>query len=682
MSVKLASQYKISINNEDKIYLLRHLQAIESVEIVTNDNPESLGEEELSLKNELLDKLDRIDKSIDIFLKINPIKKNILSGLLDFRVKIKEEEFKKISSNQDDIISEVDYINKISEEKEDLYLRNRILKDIIKKVEPLKNIELDIFDDFKYIDFIPFMIGANRSHYVLDQIENLFPNTIFESIKKIDKEYVYLIAFQKNDYKEIYEFISSQATVFNFRLNNLGNSFYEIYNRASDEIKLNQDKIESISKDLSKTKINLEQLYTIKDILKSQINIIDELHNFNSINNEMSYIRVWVSEENIHKISVKIKRLFKNYTFIESSTIKGDAPVIMTNNKLVSNFESITKIMGMPKGGSIDPTFFVAFFFTFMFGLALSEAGYAVVLILIVGFLLTLKNLKESIRAFMLVILFSSITTLIVGAMFGSWFGVVPDDVIIYEDALPHMKFLIDIGLIGVLQKLQVLNPMSTVVSLMVFTVVIGLIHLLLGLILGFVREYSRGNALNGALDSLSWFFLIILGLFTTLARQNLLGEGLYYLSSIMILILIGYSVIMIFVLGRDAGKNIFLKFGKGLYDMFFGIIGYLSDTLSYTRLIALGLATGIIAGVVGTLARLAGEGLVDKGGVYIIIGYIIMTVIFVFGHIFNIALNVLGTYINVGRLHFVEFFSKFFESGGREISYLKRSQEFIKIEK
>jgi len=125
MSVKLASQYKISINNEDKIYLLRHLQAIESVEIVTNDNPESLGEEELSLKNELLDKLDRIDKSIDIFLKINPIKKNILSGLLDFRVKIKEEEFKKISSNQDDIISEVDYINKISEEKEDLYLRNR-----------------------------------------------------------------------------------------------------------------------------------------------------------------------------------------------------------------------------------------------------------------------------------------------------------------------------------------------------------------------------------------------------------------------------------------------------------------------------------------------------------------------------------------------------------------------------
>lgn len=149
-----------------------------------------------------------------------------------------------------------------------------------------------------------------------------------------------------------------------------------------------------------------------------------------------------------------------------------------------------------------------------------------------------------------------------------------------------------------------------------------------------------------------------------------------------MILILIGYSVIMIFVLGRDAGKNIFLKFGKGLYDMFFGIIGYLSDTLSYTRLIALGLATGIIAGVVGTLARLAGEGLVDKGGVYIIIGYIIMTVIFIFGHIFNIALNVLGTYINVGRLHFVEFFSKFFESGGREISYLKRSQEFIKIEK
>jgi len=615
-------------------------------------------------------------------LNINPIKKSIFAGLLDSRISITESEFKRLSANQDDIITEVDSINQMSEEKEHLCLRNRILEDIVHKAEPLKSIELDIFDDFKYIDFIPFIIGANRSHYILDQIENLFPNTIIESIKKIDKEYVYLIAFEKNDYKEIYEFISSQATVFNFRLNNLGNSFYEIYHNASDEIKSNQKKIHQIDKNLAHTKITLEQLYTIKDILKSQINLIDELHNFTPVNEEISYIRVWISEENIHSVSVKVKRLFKDSSFVESSTInKEEAPVIMYNNKFVSNFESITKIMGMPKGGSIDPTFFVAFFFTFMFGLALSEAGYALVLILIVGFLLTLKNLKQSIRAFMLVILLASISTLIVGALFGSWFGIVPDDVV-YSESLPHMKFMIDIGLIGVLQSLQILNPMSTVVSLMVFTVGIGLIHLLLGLILGFVREYGRGNALNGALDSLSWFFLILLGLFTVASRQQLLGEGLYYLSSIMILILVGYMILMTFVLGRDAGKNIFLKFGKGLYDMFFGIIGYLSDTLSYTRLIALGLATGIIAGVVGTLARLAGEGFVEKGGVYIVIGYIIMIIIFVFGHIFNIALNVLGTYINVGRLHFVEFFSKFFESGGREISYLSRSQEFIKIEK
>ncbi len=135
----------------------------------------------------------------------------------------------------------------------------------------------------------------------------------------------------------------------------------------------------------------------------------------------------------------------------------------------------------------------------------------------------------------------------------------------------------------------------------------------------------------------------------------------------------------MTFALGR-AMSNPFTMFAKGLYDMFFGAIGYLSDSLSYTRLVALGLATGIIAGVVGTLARLAGGGLVEQGGASLIVGYIIMVVIFVGGHIFNIALNVLGTYINVGRLHFVEFFGKFFESGGVEFDPMKRSQEYIVI--
>jgi len=72
---------------------------------------------------------------------------------------------------------------------------------------------------------------------------------------------------------------------------------------------------------------------------------------------------------------------------------------------------------------------------------------------------------------------------------------------------------------------------------------------------------------------------------------------------------------------------------------------------------------------------------LVEKGGAWLIIGYIIMTVIFIAGNIFNIALNVLGTYINVGRLHFVEFFSKFFQSGGKPLQVVTRSQEYSIIE-
>ena len=114
--------------------------------------------------------------------------------------------------------------------------------------------------------------------------------------------------------------------------------------------------------------------------------------------------------------------------------------------------------------------------------------------------------------------------------------------------------------------------------------------------------------------------------------------------------------------------------FGKitGGLSNIYNITSYMSDILSYARLLALGLATGVIAQVVNTMGTLFGGG---------ITGLIALTVIFLFGHTLNLAINALGAFIHASRLQYVEFFGKFYEDGGEPFDPFRRKTKYIKLE-
>ena len=113
--------------------------------------------------------------------------------------------------------------------------------------------------------------------------------------------------------------------------------------------------------------------------------------------------------------------------------------------------------------------------------------------------------------------------------------------------------------------------------------------------------------------------------------------------------------------------------FGKitGGFGRLYGITSYLSDVLSYSRLLALGLATGVVAKVVNILGSLSGSGSV---------GIIVFIAVFLFGTVFNLAINALGAYVHSCRLQYVEFFGKFYSGGGRAFSPLSGKTKFFKI--
>ena len=115
------------------------------------------------------------------------------------------------------------------------------------------------------------------------------------------------------------------------------------------------------------------------------------------------------------------------------------------------------------------------------------------------------------------------------------------------------------------------------------------------------------------------------------------------------------------------------MRFFGGVYGLYNVATGYLSDILSYSRLLALGLATGSIAGVVNLIATMP-ESTVLKAVMLIVVGIV--------GHTANMAINLLGAYVHSDRLQFVELFSKFYEGGGRAFKPLKVNTKYIKFEK
>ena len=137
------------------------------------------------------------------------------------------------------------------------------------------------------------------------------------------------------------------------------------------------------------------------------------------------------------------------------------------------------------------------------------------------------------------------------------------------------------------------------------------------------------------------------------------LSKGLAIIGAVGILLMSGRS-----------SKNPGLRIALGAYDLY-NITGWLSDVLSYSRLLALGLATGVIASVVNQMGSMAGDG---------IFGAIVFIIVFIIGHVFNLAINLLGAYVHTNRLQYVEFFGKFYEGGGREFHPLRADTKYVDI--
>ena len=354
-------------------------------------------------------------------------------------------------------------------------------------------------------------------------------------------------------------------------------------------------------------------------------------------------INAWLPERCEERVCAALDRFECAYE-TESPTEEDNPPILLENNAYARNFEWVLGMYSYPAYGKFDPTFIMSIFYFIIFGIMFADAGYGLLLSLICFAAVKFIHPSESMKRFLLMFGYCGISCIIFGVLFGAYFGDLPFAIMknmmgMTDAQLPNLALL---G--GAAPTLALLfDPLQNPMGFLIVSLGVGAVHLIAGMAVNFAVMCKSGKWLDAIFD-IGAYWLLFAGIALIFVFQPV---GIWVTIAAVALIVLTH--------GRSE-KNIVMKLLKGLLGIY-DLINYVSDLLSYSRILALGLAAGVIAQVVNILGTMGGA---------TVGGFIGLIIAFLVGHLLNIALNVLGTFVHTSRLQYIEFFNKFYEDGGR----------------
>ena len=411
--------------------------------------------------------------------------------------------------------------------------------------------------------------------------------------------------------------------------------------QAKKKIEEISERIEEIDKEAEQISEDVSPIELLHDSLISEEERLGAASKI-AASDRCAVLDGWIPEPAVGKVTALLESRGDAYEFTDPDE-DDDPPILLSNNKFTESFEPVIELYSLPKYGSFDPTSIMSIFYIIIFGLMLADVGYGILISLGCFLGVKLMKPKKSTRNMLMMFGKCGISCIVAGVLFGGYFGDAPS-------VIADRWFSKPLGELAVW-----FNPLTNFTTFLAVSLAIGAVHLICGLALKFYVTWKRGHKLDAIFDSGSWIILF-------------LGAGIALFFRTVGLVLVGIGLLLLITTQGRHNKNPIMKVFGGfaaLYD----IVGYISDLLSYSRILALGLASMVIASVFNILGTMPGP---SVGGV------IFFIVIFLIGHLLNMAINMLGTFVHTSRLQYIEFFGKFYEDGGRPFEPLTSKSKYV----
>lgn len=331
---------------------------------------------------------------------------------------------------------------------------------------------------------------------------------------------------------------------------------------------------------------------------------------------------------------------------------KGETPpTLLKNPKWMQCMNMVTEMYSLPAYNGIDPNPLIFFFYIFFFGFMFADVAYGIIIFAISLAITKIYHPKKTMGYMFQLGQYLGISTFICGIFTGGFFGNLLE--VVYDTFLPGVAMP---GWMATFCGGIAFSPVASPMTALLAAVCIGVVHLLTGQIIHIYMGFRDGEGVDALLDVVPWWIVFA-------------GIALLALGMGPVVLIIGV-LSLVLTQGRHE-KTLFKKLFGGLRSLY-DITSWLSDILSYSRLMALMLATSVIAQVFNTLGTLGGR---------TVFGVILFVVVFLIGHVFNIGVNLIGTYVHAARLQYLEFFSKFYKEGGIPFRPLKYDTKYVDIE-
>ena len=673
MAVVEMQKISISAHRSNRKAILETLQKLEVIQVVEADLDETgLRHKNTADARATFEKnADLADQALAILDKYVPEKQGMLSGLAGKEL-IDDASFDKVVESQQDCMAVARKI--VRNEKEISECSGNILKNENQKESLVPWMNLDVPMSFTGTNKTAAFIGSVQGVCDEAQVYAL----IKEKAEGVEELSVTVLS-SESDMTNIFVLCLKEAREkVESALRSLGfakppQAVLGVPKKVAEDLDRDTEKqkteIERLKKGIEEYAGSREDLRIVSDYYRTRAEKYRLLGTIPQTRKAF-FIEGWVPAESAEAVAKLLTEKYGAVVDYEEKKEGETEPTLLRNNKFSRNYEPVLASYGLPQHGKVDPTTIMSFFYMFFFGMMLSDAGYGLLMVIGCGFaLLKFPRMAQGMKKMITMFFWCGVSTVFWGIMFGGFFG----DVI---DVVAKTFF----GYTGdKIVKPLWFDPLTSPMRLLIWCMLFGIIHLFFGLGIKGYQYLKDGDIVGFVSDIIAWYAFLI-GLILMLLPTDLFANIAQmqfnfppFVAPLAKGLAIGGMIVIVLMSGR-ANKNWGLRIALGAYDIY-GVTGWLSDALSYSRLLALGLATGVIASVINTMAAMVGEG---KG----IIGLIIFFIIFIIGSVLNFAINLLGAYVHTNRLQYVEFFGKFYDGGGEPFEPFETKTKYIEFNK